>query len=159
MNGETRSRATCPDHRLDIGEGVTGKADLIEEIARIYGYDNIPETRLADGCRRRRGNPDTGERGARARPAGCAGPAGGHQLPLDHARTREAAASPRMPSRMTSPTSGSPTHWRTRKAFLRHSVLASVLDTAERNSRIREHLAFFEIGPIFLAGEERRAAR
>ena len=40
------------------------------------------------------------------------------------------------------------------KGFLRHSVLASVLDIAERNSRVREHLAFFEIGPIFLAGEE-----
>lgn len=40
------------------------------------------------------------------------------------------------------------------KAFLRHSVMASVLDVAEHNSRIREHLAFFEIGPIFLQGEE-----
>jgi len=36
-------RATCPNHRLDIGEGITGKADLIEEVARIHGYDHIPE--------------------------------------------------------------------------------------------------------------------
>ena len=45
--GETVTAVT-PDHRLDIGEGVTGKADVIEEIARIYGYDRIPETRMAD---------------------------------------------------------------------------------------------------------------
>src|SRR5690606_18253830 len=41
-------RATPPDHRLDIGTGITGKADLVEEIARVYGYDNIPETRMTD---------------------------------------------------------------------------------------------------------------
>jgi phenylalanyl-tRNA synthetase beta chain len=39
------------------------------------------------------------------------------------------------------------------KAVLRHSVLASVLDTAERNARVRERLALFEIGPAFLASE------
>ncbi len=40
--------ATVPDHRLDIGEGITGKADIIEEIARVFGYENIPSTRIAD---------------------------------------------------------------------------------------------------------------
>jgi len=34
--------AQTPDHRLDIGEGVIGKADVLEEIARVYGYENIP---------------------------------------------------------------------------------------------------------------------
>jgi phenylalanyl-tRNA synthetase beta chain len=36
-----RVKATAPDHRLDIGEGVIGVADLMEEIARVYGYDRI----------------------------------------------------------------------------------------------------------------------
>ncbi len=36
--------ATAPWYRLDVN--IT--ADLLEEIARIYGYDNIPETLLAD---------------------------------------------------------------------------------------------------------------
>ena len=38
--------ATAPDYRTDIAEGVIGKADVIEEIARLYGYDKIPATRL-----------------------------------------------------------------------------------------------------------------
>ena len=32
--------AQTPPHRLDIGKGLVGKADLVEEIARLYGYDN-----------------------------------------------------------------------------------------------------------------------
>ncbi len=36
--------ATQPWHRLDVS--IT--ADLLEEIARIYGYDNIPVTMLSD---------------------------------------------------------------------------------------------------------------
>ncbi len=42
-------RATAPDHRLDIsGDPAVGQADLLEEIARIIGYDQIPETIMAD---------------------------------------------------------------------------------------------------------------
>ncbi len=41
--------ATAPDHRLDISsDPVIGQADLIEEIARIIGYDKIPNTIMAD---------------------------------------------------------------------------------------------------------------
>ena len=50
-------RITAPDHRLDIGPGVVGRADVIEEIARIYGYERIPETRMADELPPQRGNP------------------------------------------------------------------------------------------------------
>jgi phenylalanyl-tRNA synthetase beta chain len=48
--------AQTPPHRLDIGSGVIGKADLMEEIARVYGYDRIPETRLADQLPPQRSN-------------------------------------------------------------------------------------------------------
>ena len=42
-------QATAPDHRLDISaDPVVGQADLLEEIARIIGYDQIPETIMAD---------------------------------------------------------------------------------------------------------------
>jgi phenylalanyl-tRNA synthetase beta chain len=33
---------TAPSRRLDIREGVPGRADVIEEIARLYGYRRIP---------------------------------------------------------------------------------------------------------------------
>ena len=42
-------RATTPDHRLDISaDPAVGQADLLEEIARVIGYDQIPETIMAD---------------------------------------------------------------------------------------------------------------
>jgi phenylalanyl-tRNA synthetase beta chain len=37
---------------------------------------------------------------------------------------------------------------------LRHSLLASVLEVVERNARVRDRLAIFEIGPVFLAAED-----
>jgi phenylalanyl-tRNA synthetase beta chain len=43
-----RLRVTAPDHRMDIGQGVIGQADLIEEITRIYGYDRIAVTTIDD---------------------------------------------------------------------------------------------------------------
>lgn len=47
VRGDTL-RVVAPDHRMDIGDGIIGQADLIEEIARIHGYDNIPNTIVAD---------------------------------------------------------------------------------------------------------------
>src|SRR6185369_16295005 len=39
---------TVPDHRMDIGTDAVGIADLCEELARIYGYDRIPNTLIED---------------------------------------------------------------------------------------------------------------
>ena len=50
-------RVTVPDHRLDISaEPITGQADLIEEIARLYGYDRLPTTMIADEMPEQRAN-------------------------------------------------------------------------------------------------------
>ncbi len=47
LEGDTFTIQT-PPHRLDIHPGVIGKADIVEEIARMVGFDNISATRLAE---------------------------------------------------------------------------------------------------------------
>jgi phenylalanyl-tRNA synthetase beta chain len=50
-------QVTAPPHRMDIGEGVVGLADVLEEVARSYGYENIPTTTMADALPPQVGNP------------------------------------------------------------------------------------------------------
>ena len=50
-------QAEAPPHRMDIGEGVIGLADVLEEVARSYGYENIPTTTMADALPPQIGNP------------------------------------------------------------------------------------------------------
>ena len=143
----------APDHRLDIGEGVTGKADVIEEIARIYGYDRIPETRMADRLPPQIGNPLL-EKEERVRDLLVVQ---GLQEIVSYRLTTPERESRRLPAgsaaddkqyvRLANPISSD-------KVVMRHSVLSSVLETAEYNARIRERLALFEIGPIFLSSEQ-----
>ncbi len=144
--------AIGPDHRLDIGEGVTGVADVIEEIARIYGYDRIPETRMADRLPPQIGNAllDKEER-IRDLLVDL-----GLQEIINYRFTTPEREARRLPPespaddkeyvRLVNPIS-------TDKAVMRHSVLASVLESAEHNARTRARLALFEIGPIFLPSE------
>lgn len=49
----------CPPHRTDIGEGTTGKADLMEEITRLYGYEHIPSCLIADELPPQQANKQT----------------------------------------------------------------------------------------------------
>lgn len=46
-------RVTTPPTRLDIQAGA---ADLIEELARVYGYDHLPDTRLSQPLPEQLGN-------------------------------------------------------------------------------------------------------
>ncbi len=152
VKGQTVTVVT-PDHRLDIGEGVTGLADVIEEIARIYGYDRIPETHMPDHLPPQIGNPLL-EKEERVRDLLVAE---GLQEIISYRFTTPEREARRLPPesaaddkpylKLANPISAD-------KAVMRHSVLVSVLETAERNARIRERLALFEIGPIFLASEQ-----
>ncbi len=144
--------AKTPNHRVDIGTGVVGQADLMEEIARVYGYDRVPETRMADALPPQRGNRaleieeklrdmlvnlglqevinhrlTSPENEARRFPAGEAPEEKYHSL-----------ANPISPER----------------SVLRHSLLASIMNTIEENYRLQDRLAIFEIGPIFLPDEQ-----
>ncbi len=139
---------TVPDHRLDIGPGVVGQADLIEEVARVYGYERIPEAQLATLLPPQRDNPglDREEavrdllvqaglqevityrftspgREAQLDPAGEA---------LDRSQYVE-IANPVGPDRNV----------------LRRSLLSSVMEVAARQVGERPRVGVFEIGPVF----------
>jgi phenylalanyl-tRNA synthetase beta chain len=153
VQGRQSMLVTAPDHRIDIGEGISGKADVVEEIARLFGYDNIPPARLADKLPHQIGNQRL-EKEERIRDLLVAL---GLQETISYRLTK-----PEGERRRLSP--GSPPDDRPylhltnpispEKAVMRHSVLASVLEIGERNSRNSNRLAFFEIGPVFLASEE-----
>ncbi len=145
-------RAYTPDHRLDINQGLVGKADLLEEVARIYGYDRIPETRLTSELPPQRSNPSIeGEERIVDRLVDL-----GLQEIVSHRQTtpeREARRlAPGTPPddqpylRIINPIASD-------RVVMRHSVLNSVFEAVERNARIRQHIAFFEVGPIFMASE------
>jgi phenylalanyl-tRNA synthetase beta chain len=153
IHGET-VRAITPPHRLDISDDpVSARADLMEEIARVVGYECIPETRLADELPPQRSNPGL-EKEERARDILV-----GLELQevISHRLTtpeREARrllpASPaddRPYVRLLNPIASD-------RVVMRHSLLASVLEVAERNARLQPRLALFEIGPVFLDSED-----
>lgn len=150
---QSRILAHTPDHRLDIGEGLTGKADLMEEIARIYGYDRIPETRMADELPPQRNNPSL-DREEHLRDLLIEM---GFQEIVSYRLT-----TPQREARRLVP--GTPLEDKpyllinnpiaSDRYALRHSLLSSVLEAAERNARYTDRLALFEIGPIFLSSEE-----
>jgi phenylalanyl-tRNA synthetase beta chain len=153
VGAEAKILVHTPDHRLDIGEGLTGKADLMEEIARIYGYDRIPERRMADELPPQRNNiPLEIEERVRDLLVEM-----GYQEIVSYRLT-----SPQRETRRLRP--GTPLEDKpyllinnpiaSDRYALRHSLLSSVLESAERNARYTERLALFEIGPIFLNSEE-----
>ncbi len=145
-------KAKTPDHRLDIGEGVIGKADLMEEIARIYGYDRIPETQISDTIPPQYGNINL-EREEMIRDILV-------RLSLQEVITyritsedregrrfpKEAPVDDRSFIRLANPVT-------TDRVIMRHSLLASVLEIIERNVRIRDRIAIFEIGPVYWVSE------
>lgn len=155
--------ATTPDHRLDIGEGVIGKADLMEEIARIYGYDRIPETRMADALPPQRDNPTLDfEEHMRDLLVDL-----GLQEVITYRMTSPEREARIFPKEITSDvlkksSSQAALNWTglpylkivnpmaSDRFVMRHSLLASLLDTVERNARLNERIALFEIGPVFL---------
>jgi phenylalanyl-tRNA synthetase beta chain len=147
-------QAETPPHRLDIGVGIIGVADVIEEIARIYGYDRVPETRMADALPPQIGNPSL-EREERIRDLLV-------NLGLQEVITY----------RMTSPENEArhlhPDESQKEAEYLqisnpivndrnvmRRSLLASMLETLENNARLTDRLGFFEISPVFLPSKER----
>ncbi len=136
-----------PPHRLDIGEGVVGRADLLEEVARLYGYDRIPETRLADELPPQISRPHI-EREETLKDLLTRL---GFQEVITYRLTapeREARMYPegqapaREYVRLVNPISQD-------RRVLRTELLPGILEVAEANARFVERQALFEIGPVF----------
>jgi phenylalanyl-tRNA synthetase beta chain len=142
---------TGPPHRLDI----EGSHDLIEEVLRLYGYDRIPEREMADILPPQRNNPELEfEETVRDRLVEM-----GLQEVITYRLTtpqREARLLPRDSSAgpderpyvtLSNPISAE-------RVAMRHNLLASVLEIAADNSRFRQRIGLFELGKVYLLGEE-----
>jgi phenylalanyl-tRNA synthetase beta chain len=151
VDGETL-HISAPDDRMDIGEGVIGQADIVEEIARAYGYDNIPNTIITDAMPPQFTNRALeGEERARDVLARL-----GLREQISYRMTtpeREAqltptgAASSLPPNAyvaLLNPSSAD-------KTVLRKSILVSLLENARHNARYAERQAAFEIGAVYLS--------
>jgi phenylalanyl-tRNA synthetase beta chain len=146
-------RVEVPEHRLDC----LYPADLIEEVARVYGYDRIPVTELADRLPPQRANRDLElEEEVRDVLAAC-----GLQEVITYSLTsldREAALDPVRSSAELSAESyvtlSNPISQE--RSVMRRSLLSTVLETAAANLRFRGRVEIFEVGKVFLLepGEE-----
>jgi len=88
--------AHTPATRLDIGDGIIGKANLIEEISRVYGYDRLPATRLSAELPAQVGNPKL-EMEEHIRDILVSAGLQDTRLPPDLARARGASAARKYP--------------------------------------------------------------
>ncbi len=150
--------ATPPDYRLDVD----GSDDLIEELARIYGYDRIPSTLIADALPPQHENTPL-ELEERARDLLTNGelqeivtytmthPALEARVtpitwPAEGGRTEVGEYDPR-PQRpyveIENPIS-------TERSVMRQSLLPSDLDVLASNLRFTDRAALFEIGKVYL---------
>ena len=138
-----------PPHRMDIGEGLIGKADLIEEVARLYGYDNIPASRLADPLPAQMGNP-TLEREEKLKD--LLAKMGFQEVityrlttPEKEARVFPPGKSPQNVEYITLKNPITP-----ERAVMRTRLLPSVLEIVERNARTSSGMSLFEAGPVYI---------
>ncbi|HLF27209.1 MAG TPA: phenylalanine--tRNA ligase subunit beta [Anaerolineae bacterium] len=148
-NPQSAIRVTVPDHRLDCD----GPDDLIEEIARIYGYDRIPRSPMNDEMPPQRDNADL-ELEELVRDALVEA---GLQEVVTYAMTtpaHEAAIfAPGTPPddrpyvAIANPISAERTH-------MRHTLLAALLDTVAANVRHHAAVNLFEISKVYLASED-----
>lgn len=147
--------ATPPDYRLDVD----GSDDLIEELARIHGYDHIPSALIADVLPPQDSN-STLELEERARESlvnaglqeiitySMTDPGSEARLGLALTRMTEGleAFDPR-PQRayieIENPVSMD-------RSVMRQSLLPSALDALASNLRFANRAALFEIGKVYL---------
>jgi phenylalanyl-tRNA synthetase beta chain len=132
---------TTPPNRLDIQSGA---ADLIEDVARIYGYDRLPATLLADPLPPQTGNADL-EREERVRDRLVDL---GLQEVITYSLTTPEREAPLQPPPSNYVTLVNPIS--TERSAMRHTVLAGVLEVVAFNLKHTDTVKVFEVGSVYL---------
>jgi phenylalanyl-tRNA synthetase beta chain len=139
--GVNSLRVVSPPHRIDIQEGA---ADLIEDLARLHGYDRLPASLLTDALPAQSNNESLlFEERARDLLTGL-----GLQEAVTYSLTTpENEQRLGLPQgeyvRLLNPISSE-------RSVMRRSVLAGVLEVAERNLRNTDVVRLFEVGSVYL---------
>ncbi len=148
--------ATVPDHRLDISaDPVVGQADLLEEIARIIGYDQIPDTIMADEMPPQSENTQVFvEDRLRDILAGS----GMYEVINYRFTNRETeamlvpdGAASSLPQadyvEIVNPSASD-------RNVLRHTLMINMLETAVNNARFQTSQQIFELGKVYLQADD-----
>jgi phenylalanyl-tRNA synthetase beta chain len=145
---EARLLVTVPDHRLDV----EFPADLIEEIARVYGYDKIPITLMSDELPPQRQNLALeGEEWVRDILAGC-----GLTEVITYSLTNlesvgklglgEAELQEENYVRLANPLTSE-------REYMRRTLMNHLLETLRDNLRFTDRVAMFEVANVYLPKE------
>lgn len=155
VKGET-VYATAPDNRMDISsDPITGRADLIEEVSRIHGYDKIPTTIIADMMPPQWSNTAL-EREERVRDILVAL---GLRETISYRLTTPEHESLLNPTAQAVNAAEADTYvmlanpLTPERAALRHSLLTSLLDNAQANARNVNRQGLFEVGNVYIKRE------
>src|SRR5262249_39742976 len=135
--GPDALRVVAPPHRTDIEEG---RADLIEDLIRLHGYDKLGETALADELPPQAETPPLGLE-ERVRDVLVEV---GWQEAITYSLTTPDKEKPLgLPTReyvtLLNPIS-------VERSVMRQSVLAGLLDVAAANLRHTDSVRLFEVG-------------
>jgi phenylalanyl-tRNA synthetase beta chain len=137
-----------PENRLDIGTGQVGKADLLEEIARIYHYDRIPERMPLDEIPPAASNPPM-QMTEKIRDVLT-------QMGLQEVISYRLTSVEREARTIPYPEKWKPDYIRIvnpstpDRCVMRRSILASILDCIEKNARQADSQQLFEIGSVYV---------
>lgn len=143
-----RLRVTAPDYRIDI----EGQHDLVEEVCRMYGYENIPSTEIADVLPPQRNNTEL-DREERVKDVLAT-------LGLQEIITYRLTTPEREGKLLANIQPDDRPYVRLQNVIsqdrvaMRHSLLASVAEIAAENSKHAQRIALFEIGKIYILGED-----
>jgi len=136
---------TVPYYRLDVDI----PADLVEEVARIFGYDKVPETLLRDELPPQRRNPALeNEQRLRDILVGCGlSEVITYSLTnLDSVARLDPARQPIDPAgyiRLANPLNSD-------REYMRRTLMNSLLETVRDNLRFVNRVALFEVARVYL---------